>query len=598
VGSEQEIFNYRYTGPPDQKAKWFREARRLYDRVIPSNFDVSVENRFFIQRYADGSIIKLHQIDAYGKIILANIQVPFGGKKLRKRKTESIERDTWVLLVGIENASHTFIGILVITRDFIPIKYFKDDGSDLFKGFRNWTWDEDLFKAQWGSTEDGAAKYKLEELPRLSQYAQTDIEWGSNSVTNTDTLWQPGADPSDWYNDLPYQPVVPRGGFTYGGFGDVGYTEDIGGGRYRTYTDVEYQTDDAGPIDATGTFGAYTQTAYFRITMSEGGTGQVSGLSSRSGTYMEAGGPFGLFSAWAMQYSQEWYYLMGIPWSDGPRVNEKTEHVEDIHVYPSDGTQRRTKIYGENYPLTVYGYDPAGPTLWTSSAAYMSNIFGSVEGVWTGAEYTIATYTWEDLESPFYGCAATTMPEPEDSNPQTKYGEWEKWMTLAYFKPAGSETFSYSPCYWSYWWRYGSGHYMPVHNPWPTYNVEVKFDDSYTYVFQEGVVVASLSPSGHDADSEDCGIYCYGDTTIYVGHFQKAGYTATRDNAVYWYNGDEFNISDYYETVASNHCHCDAFDSIRVSDGYWGGQIRVAKLKVTRENYVSYEEDDYGGNSD
>lgn len=93
MGSELEIFNFKYNGPDEEKAKWLRTARMLYDRVMLSKFDVSLGHKVHNVIFPGQGSIRFVEDTQYGKTlnVFINIQKksvkrPFAEDRLEKHR--------------------------------------------------------------------------------------------------------------------------------------------------------------------------------------------------------------------------------------------------------------------------------------------------------------------------------------------------------------------------------------------------------------------------------------------------------------------------------------------------------------------------------
>lgn len=93
MGSELEIFNFKYNGPDEEKASWLRTARMLYDRAVSSIFDVSLGHKVHNVIFPGQGSIRFVEDTQCGKTlnVFINIQKknakrPFAEDRLEKRR--------------------------------------------------------------------------------------------------------------------------------------------------------------------------------------------------------------------------------------------------------------------------------------------------------------------------------------------------------------------------------------------------------------------------------------------------------------------------------------------------------------------------------
>ncbi|HHT9136819.1 MAG TPA: hypothetical protein ACFYEK_06170 [Candidatus Wunengus sp. YC60] len=478
------------------------------------------------QRTNEGIVFKL---DKSGDVDNVKIFMPIKEKEQEKEEKEKVEvLEDWVILLSITNENWNLLGVLVIDQTFNIIKYIKSDGSENFAGFANWNRYYD-FKSEWGSASSGG-KFELEELERRSEIgmAYSDSDKSTYDYAASFTQLQPGLWGTVYPDSSPYSFIIPG---IYGPNLGGGYwlPHDDGSTTWYTFWDTAVAVDD-----------------------------------------------------WP--WDNSWWSILNYHYqtkdSEGDIIDDG--YVYEAFIWPSGGIQTDTQVRNWNVHDEYYFKstdNEQSNILFTYNYNKEAKWVSRKEDCWSGNSETIVTLV-ATQDNWIEGTA--TCKNPVDCLTNNVFNPFSKWFI--YHEGECEKNISKTHIPWTYEWTYEFSYNvpdMPGVDEEYTYFIKIDFDDGHEEVINDNYIDGWY-------EYNDYAIYNFGSSPIYIGNlvyvdgiwneeYSDYGYC----HQLFYYFNEKFKISE--QSTPANGEHANIFNCFEKYGGYWDGQLRVGKLKITRK---------------
>lgn len=540
--------HYRYSGDKEAGIAIKRTVDRELDKHLDNTRLGNLEQNRSVTTFVDGTTIECKSIFNNH---LVNVFVPVRGVEKKEEKVEYETVEDWVMLLGMVDDTYTQTGVLVVDQTFTVLQFLKkceSDTSNNFDGFANWNRYYG-FKFSWGNKDIGSY-FEVEELERRSQFNLMD-RYENASAKDITSDYEPGYPPD----------VFPSN--TYPGISGPNLS-----GTYW-YVDGYYIHHSSGMND----YDEYVDNTLYAFWNS-------AVAASDEGDF------FDLFMLMNTHYYQAhiifWWYF---PYGETIETTEREGWEYESYIWPPDGIQRRSSEYSfsgrffwywnkDESREEIFSYDYSDATIETYEW----------EGCWTNLSFV----SINKVATEYYNQVGTcTLLNPVDCKENTIFVPYERYIINVDHIAAVDFTKRTD----------GTGSPLLLTPPNMDYTEyftgEFWFDDGTI-----AVICENLDYSIFFVAVDDMGIYNWGKEPVYVIAYRleeniSEGYDYLEKVQLMFYWKGELHQSDIFENTINTEDYdrgysdtypyqWDVFNCVDYCGSKWDGQVRAAKLRITR----------------